>query len=135
MAQGHYTEPHWAKMTLLGTVFAGAVIGMVSMGVVGDLIGRKYAMLLTLAFSFLGSVGCAAFSWGGDMSTYAVISACRLVLGIGVGGLYPLSAAKVAETNPNLRPDPTKIGWSFFFQVCQTAMRRDISVLPVLSVA
>eukprot|EP00035_Acanthoeca_spectabilis_P023853 m.451240 g.451240 ORF g.451240 m.451240 type:complete len:448 (-) comp20118_c0_seq1:6-1349(-) len=114
MSDGGYPEPTWAKMALLGTVFAGAVCGMVFLGMIGDLIGRRAGMLLTLGLTVTGSLGAAVLPWGTDSSIYSVLSACRFVLGVGVGGMYPLSAAKVAESDTDA--DPTKIGWSFFYQ-------------------
>jgi PHS family inorganic phosphate transporter-like MFS transporter len=67
-----------------------------------------------LSLTLVGSLGAAVLPWGSASTIYAVLSGCRFILGIGVGGMYPLSAAKVAESDAKV--DATKIGWSFFFQ-------------------
>ena len=45
-----YLEPAWAKMVILGVVFAGAVVGMGGMGYLGDIMGRERAYCLTMFF-------------------------------------------------------------------------------------
>eukprot|EP01064_Diplonema_japonicum_P008570 TRINITY_DN16026_c0_g1_i1.p1 TRINITY_DN16026_c0_g1~~TRINITY_DN16026_c0_g1_i1.p1 ORF type:complete len:500 (+),score=98.48 TRINITY_DN16026_c0_g1_i1:38-1501(+) len=123
---GDYPEPQWAKLTLLGAVFAGAVIGMLIMGYLGDLIGRRRAMQTTLSFVVFGALGAAFGPWGSANSIYAVLIAMRLLVGVGVGGIYPLSAVSSAEaahddddaTSTDLREQAaSRVGWSFFWQV------------------
>eukprot|EP00040_Diaphanoeca_grandis_P044567 m.12771 g.12771 ORF g.12771 m.12771 type:complete len:441 (-) comp9439_c0_seq1:217-1539(-) len=111
-----YVEPEWANFSLLGAVFVGAVLGMVVMGSLGDYLGRLPAMMLSLSLALCGALGCALLSWGSAESVFGVLAGCRLLLGVGVGGLYPLSAAKTAEADATKDPDPVKIGWSFFWQ-------------------
>jgi PHS family inorganic phosphate transporter-like MFS transporter len=115
-----FTEPDWATYVLKGLVFAGSVFGMCVMGYLGDLIGRRKAMLTTLFFTVIGSLGCALFPWGYDDNViFAVMSACRFILGVGVGGIYPLSAATASEgssadaTHAEVAKD---VGWAFFWQ-------------------
>ena len=92
-----YAPPGWVQYVLLGAVFVGAVVGMLVMGYLGDLIGRRRAMVLTLAFQSFGAIGCALFDWGSAEWVYTVFCASRLLLGVGVGGMYPLSASHAAE--------------------------------------
>ena len=122
-----FDEESWAKYTLLGAVFLGAVIGMLGMGYLGDLLGRKMAMMCTLSFVVFGALGSGLLSWGSDNSVFAVITACRLLVGIGVGGIYPLSAASSSEAKGEEEEHDTasmireqtaaRVGWSFFWQV------------------
>ena len=58
-----FPEPEWSQYVLKGLVFAGSVVGMCVMGYLGDLIGRRKALLMTLAFTVIGSLGCALFPW------------------------------------------------------------------------
>ena len=67
------------------------------MGYAGDYIGRHEAMCLTLAIATVGVLGSGLLSVGTSDSIYAVISLFRFLLGMGVGGIYPLSATKAAE--------------------------------------
>eukprot|EP01061_Rhynchopus_euleeides_P010623 TRINITY_DN2010_c3_g6_i1.p2 TRINITY_DN2010_c3_g6~~TRINITY_DN2010_c3_g6_i1.p2 ORF type:complete len:528 (+),score=207.23 TRINITY_DN2010_c3_g6_i1:70-1584(+) len=126
-ATGDFHEADWAKYNLLGAVFLGAVIGMLGMGYLGDLLGRRLAMLFTLALVVFGALGCALLAWGSDDAIFAVICVCRLLVGVGVGGIYPLSAASSAEAKSDDDNDDTeslirektaaRVGWAFFWQV------------------
>jgi len=111
-----FPEPIWVRYTLLGLVFAGAVCGMTCMGFLGDIIGRRKAMLMTLGFTVLGSLGAAIFPWGSIDTVYALICCCRFFLGVGVGGLYPLSAAESAESSHANEDKTERVGWAFFWQ-------------------
>ena len=73
-------------------VFAGAITGQLTMGLAGDMLGRRRAMLLTNSFSILGSLGTALFTWGPPSTVYGIMMAFRFLLGVGVGGKYPLAA-------------------------------------------
>lgn len=79
------------------SIFVGAIAGQLSMGYLGDLIGRTKALFFTLLLASFGGLGSALFSHGSPESIYAIIIMCRFILGIGVGGVYPLSATKAAE--------------------------------------
>ena len=81
-------------------VFAGAIVGQFTMGIAGDLLGRRNAMLLTNSFSAVGALGTALLTWGTPSSIYATMGACRFLLGVGVGGKYPLAATMSHESSP-----------------------------------
>eukprot|EP00052_Salpingoeca_macrocollata_P012287 m.95147 g.95147 ORF g.95147 m.95147 type:complete len:475 (-) comp18413_c0_seq1:65-1489(-) len=111
-----YPPPDWVHYTLLGLVFAGAVCGMCLLGYLGDFLGRHRAMLVTLGLTVFGALGSAVLSWGSPQTIYAVIGACRFILGMGVGGIYPLSAAKSAESSAEGENMAKRVGWAFFWQ-------------------
>lgn len=67
------------------------------MGYVGDVLDRNTAMTLTLSIASLAAVASAVLPMGSPTSVYIVIIICRFVLGAGLGGVYPISAAKAAE--------------------------------------
>ena len=54
-------------------------------------------MLVTLTFTVVGALICALASWGSANTVYSIIAFGRTLLGIGVGGIYPLSAVHSAE--------------------------------------
>lgn len=114
--QPDFPEPGWAEHALLGVVFGGAVVGMVCMGYLGDLIGRRKAMIVTLSCTAFGALGSAVLAWGTADSVYAVITGCRFILGVGVGGKYPLSAATAAEGSQRHEHASTRVGMAFFWQ-------------------
>ena len=62
-----------------------------------DPTSRDNAMLLTLALTTLGALLSAVASWGSNDTVYIVICAARFIIGLGVGGVYPLSATKASE--------------------------------------
>lgn len=93
-----FPQPQWAKDFLMSVVFVGSIVGMLVMGFLGDLIGVQRALVLTNSFVVLGALSSALLSWGESQRIWAVITASRFVLGIGVGGGYPLSAAKAAQS-------------------------------------
>jgi len=111
-----FREPHWAKETLLSIVFIGSVVGMLTMGYLGDLLGIRRALLLTNSLTVLGAVASALLSWGGAQGVWSVIAVSRFVLGVGVGGNYPLSAAKASESTPSAKEAMTKAADAFFWQ-------------------
>merc|ERR1740130_1098909 len=84
---------------LKSLVFAGAITGQLTMGFAGDVLGRRRAMLLTNSFSVLGALGSALFTWGSPTSVYNMMGVCRFLLGVGVGGKYPLAATMSKEAD------------------------------------
>jgi PHS family inorganic phosphate transporter-like MFS transporter len=89
------------------------------MGYAGDLIGRNHAMTLTLGMVTFAAIMSAVAPHGNATSVYATIIVMRFLLGIGVGGVYPLSATKAAEDGGagGEAIDLTAASWAFFWQV------------------
>jgi len=111
--------------TLDSVVFAGAIIGQLFMGLAGDLCGRKRALVLTNLFTALGAL-CSAFcSWGPATTVYTVITISRFVLGVGVGGKYPL-AGTVSSEGKSAKKSQAKsaleIAFGFFWQTPGTML-------------
>jgi len=89
--------PSWSSSVLSSFVFLGSIIGMLTFGYLGDVLGRSAAMKLTLALMVAGALGSAVLSWGGVYTCTVLVAIWRLLLGIGIGGVYPLSAAGAYE--------------------------------------
>jgi len=111
-----FPEPAWASETLLSMVFTGTIIGMSLLGYVGDAYGRRIGLLASVTLVLIGSLGSAFLSWGGSNTVYLVICVFRLIIGIGVGGMYPNGAALSAEGTSEGEDDGERVGWSFFWQ-------------------
>ena len=67
------------------------------MGYAGDVLGRRVAMAFTNLLTVLGALGSAVFTWGEPPVLYSILMACRFLIGVGVGGKYPLSATMRSE--------------------------------------
>lgn len=81
---------------------AGAIVGQLTFGYVGDCLGRPRALQLTMAMSILGAL-TSAFAVPVDSSNpasiFVFLTITRFILGVGVGGVYPLSATIASESS------------------------------------
>ncbi|EEB88996.1 hypothetical protein MPER_12962 [Moniliophthora perniciosa FA553] len=78
--------------------FAGTVVGMLVFGWLSDKIGRKFGMETTVIVALFS--GLSAASTGANHSLggmLAMLSACRFLLGIGVGAEYPCGSVSASE--------------------------------------
>lgn len=84
------------------SVTVGAVLGQIVFGFSMDYIGRKkvsFATIILLIFG--GLLSSAVFDLGGGFYWY--LTAARFLLGIGIGGEYPLSATLSCEHSSEKR--------------------------------
>jgi len=80
----------------------GAIFGQLTFGYVGDCLGRSRALQLTMAMSILGALASAfavPFDSSNPPSIFYFLALSRFFLGIGVGGVYPLSATIASESS------------------------------------
>jgi MFS family permease len=83
--------------TITSITLAGSVVGGILFGWVGDRLGRKNALLLTLGL-FSGGAIAAAFAWN-----YASLLVFRFVAGIGLGGEWGAGMVLLNEIWPKER--------------------------------
>lgn len=76
---------------------AGAVVGQVFFGWLADKLGRKRMYGIELMVILMGTVGQALSAQGPSVPIVLPIIFWRIVMGIGVGGDYPLSSIITAE--------------------------------------
>ena len=109
----------WVHGTATATVFLGAIAGQLSMGYAGDVLGRTKAMTLTLSIATVSALLSAIVPTGSPEAVYSLVIACRFFLGIGLGGVYPLSATKAAEDggDGHGHANSTAASKAFFWQV------------------
>ncbi len=87
-----------SELALLGAAaLMGAAVGQVLFGWLGDRLGRRRVYGFTLSLMAIGAVGSALSVSLGGLSTLTVLILWRFVLGVGVGGDYPLSATIMSE--------------------------------------
>lgn len=88
-------HPTPVERSMLGSAaLAGAFVGALAAGRIADRVGRKAIYLIDLVTFFASAVMCA-LAWN-----MAVLILFRLLLGIGIGADYPLSATYLAEFSP-----------------------------------
>jgi MFS family permease len=76
------------------------MVGQILFGNLGDTLGRKHALTVTLLVCASGAIGSAAFVFAtvNGPSISAQLACWRFLLGIGAGGVYPLSAVIAKES-------------------------------------
>ncbi len=87
---------------LASSALMGAAAGQVFFGWLGDRLGRRKVFAITLSIMAVGAVGSALSRPFAGLSTLTVLTLWRFVLGVGVGGDYPLSATIMSE-NANIQ--------------------------------
>jgi len=118
-----YPQTKLENAICLSVVFMGAVFGQLVFGYIGDLVGRNRAMFLTNLFCVVGAAGSATITWKKNEAVlYSSIAIWRFILGMGVGGVYPLSATATAEATQSEDRDAIlnkrkRVSWVFFWQV------------------
>jgi len=105
----------WVSGTTSAVIFIGAVIGQLSMGFLGDYLSRNEALAATLFVSAMGALLSAVAPAGSSTSTYAVIVLFRFIIGVGLGGIYPLSATKASEDSSSADPRSSAYGTACVF--------------------
>eukprot|EP00930_Biecheleria_cincta_P070537 TRINITY_DN58177_c0_g1_i1.p1 TRINITY_DN58177_c0_g1~~TRINITY_DN58177_c0_g1_i1.p1 ORF type:complete len:460 (-),score=87.01 TRINITY_DN58177_c0_g1_i1:57-1436(-) len=86
------------KSIMVSMMLAGVIIGQLSFGYIADWVGRKWAFVATAALTIIGALACSfCGGLGGPSGLPVQLALCRFMLGIGVGGEYPLSATVSAE--------------------------------------
>mmetsp|Transcript_20451 Transcript_20451/g.60960 ORF Transcript_20451/g.60960 Transcript_20451/m.60960 type:complete len:463 (+) Transcript_20451:217-1605(+) len=116
-------QKSWVAIQNKSIIFIGCILGQFLMGYAGDLLGRGRALMFTLALAVLGALG-SAVSWGGATQMYTTIIVFRLIIGFGLGGVYPLSATKAAEAGGADEGSAAdrkaaalgRASWAFFWQ-------------------
>lgn len=79
---------------------AGAIFGQLTFGYVGDWLGRGPALYLTMVMSIAGALVSAfavPLNPRDPTTVFIFLSIARFILGVGVGGVYPLAATVAAE--------------------------------------
>jgi len=111
-------QSDWVTGTATAMVFLGAVTGQISMGYAGDVLGRNKAMTLTLSLVCISSFFSAVVPFGSPSNVYTIIIIFRFIMGIGLGGVYPLSATKAAEDGGDSHGNVnvTSASYAFFWQ-------------------
>uniref|UniRef100_A0A6U5XVS8 Major facilitator superfamily (MFS) profile domain-containing protein n=1 Tax=Guillardia theta TaxID=55529 RepID=A0A6U5XVS8_GUITH len=89
--------PRWAAPAVASSCLCGAVIGQLVLGWLGDRFGRRPALIATLLLIIFGAGGGAIFTQGYGNYIWRSLVIWRFILGVGIGGTYPLTAVYAGE--------------------------------------
>jgi MFS transporter, PHS family, inorganic phosphate transporter len=112
------TIPFLVRGAVNAAANIGNVIGQISFGFLGDAFGRKFVYGKELIIAIVGIIliislpvnGTAGLKTGVQKMWW--LFGFRIILGIGIGGDYPMSAAIVAERS-TLKNRGRMLGWIF----------------------
>ncbi|CAI9296352.1 unnamed protein product [Lactuca saligna] len=92
-----FEVPSVIASTMIGVALMGTVIGQLVFGRLGDLVGRRHVYGVSLIMMVVGSIGCGfSFSVLTPM-VFVSLGFFRFLLGVGIGGDYPLFATIMSE--------------------------------------
>ncbi|GMN34695.1 hypothetical protein TIFTF001_004828 [Ficus carica] len=93
----NYQVPAVVVSMIVGIALVGTVIGKLVFGRLGDLIGRRRVYGLALMLMVLSSIGCGFSICTKRGCVLVSLGFFRFLLGVGIGGDYPLSATIMSE--------------------------------------
>ena len=91
------TVPANSATALKSVHSGGNVIGQVGFGILADILGRKKMYGLELIIIIFATLAQALASDSPSMSIVGIICFWRIIMGIGIGGDYPLSSIITSE--------------------------------------
>jgi MFS transporter, PHS family, inorganic phosphate transporter len=115
-------EPGNAASLCSSALIAGMIVGQITLGTLGDVVGRHRAMAVVMLLQ-VGAAILSAFSMRvtigshSEISVYQMLAFFRFLLGLGCGGVYPLSATMTSESSSVSNTDKSKLlALAFSFQ-------------------
>jgi PHS family inorganic phosphate transporter-like MFS transporter len=116
----HGYQAEWVDSMSTAGVFLGAILGQMSMGFLGDYLNRSIALAITMAIAAFGAAMSALVSvqTKSPDAIYGTIIFFRFLLGIGAGGVYPLSATKASEDAAQKKGKVNSVSasWTYLWQ-------------------
>ncbi|TDH74397.1 hypothetical protein CCR75_005202 [Bremia lactucae] len=104
------------KSWLSAAALIGAVVGQLLFGYLGDVFGRRVNMIATCGLLIIGGILCTVAYGGSASGTLWFLFAARLILGIGIGGEYPLAASSTAEDASSVSDRNQRVALTFSLQ-------------------
>ena len=89
----------FSKSVIASSTSIGAVVGMIVFGLIGDFIGRRRGVLITGSLVAVGSILSATCVRSKTVPLMTQLAIYRTLLGVGIGGEYPLSATMASENS------------------------------------
>lgn len=125
--------PVWSSF-ISSSALVGAIIGQLFFGILSDRLGRKFISIATIILVLLGCI-LSAFCFDGILGTsiFLWLGISRFILGVGVGGEYPLSATIASESSTDKKSKDSRVAMVFSMQGFGSLMSA-IVVLVLLSI-
>ncbi|KAG5927971.1 hypothetical protein E4U53_002771, partial [Claviceps sorghi] len=92
--------PDSTSQALKASTSAGIVAGMIVFGWLADALGRRRMYGIELALIIFGTFSCALASSSPSINSAGILIFWRVLMGIGIGGDYPLSSVITSEFAP-----------------------------------
>jgi PHS family inorganic phosphate transporter-like MFS transporter len=92
-----YEVPPSVTSTMLAIALLGTAIGQLVFGRLGDRVGRRRMYGIALMIMVLSSIGCGFSICTTKNCVLVSLGLFRFLLGLGIGGDYPLSAIIMSE--------------------------------------
>ncbi|KAH0523934.1 hypothetical protein TsFJ059_008876 [Trichoderma semiorbis] len=92
--------PDPVNQALKASTSGGIVLGMIIFGWLADALGRRRMYGIELIIIIIGTFGCALASPSPTISAAGLLVFWRVMMGIGIGGDYPLSSVITSEFAP-----------------------------------
>uniref|UniRef100_M4C6F8 Major facilitator superfamily (MFS) profile domain-containing protein n=1 Tax=Hyaloperonospora arabidopsidis (strain Emoy2) TaxID=559515 RepID=M4C6F8_HYAAE len=104
------------KSWVSASALVGAVVGQLLFGFLGDVFGRRVNMIATCILLIVGGILCTAAYGGSASGTLWFLVVARFILGIGIGGEYPLAASSTAEDATSVADRNQRVALTFSLQ-------------------
>jgi MFS transporter, PHS family, inorganic phosphate transporter len=86
-----YPQTQGQTSAISSAALAGAIIGQLTFGSLADRLGRRTIFVTTIAIVIIGALGSATVVQSDTINIYTQLTLWLLLLGLGIGGEYPLS--------------------------------------------
>jgi PHS family inorganic phosphate transporter-like MFS transporter len=129
----HGEMPSPIETGMRAATLIGTVIGQLGFGVLADMYGRRKMYGFELLIVAIATVGVAMAANGasGSMSLVGWLVSWRFIMGVGIGGDYPLSAVITSEFAPT-RSRARMIATVFYMQPCGYLVATVIAIFALL---
>lgn len=85
------------RASITYTEISGVICGMILIGLMADVLGRRKGSILTSVCMLIGSIMLVAADGPTEAGIFEMYTIALFVFGFGVGGEYPLAASSAAE--------------------------------------
>lgn len=118
LTRAGFSQPTWATESEYLAPLTGAILGMFTLGYIGDRIGRHFAMMVAFSLMAIGALGSGLCGWGSATTIYTALTAFQFIAGVGIGGALPLSSTVSADSSAGHGMAARRLGlsWTYFGQ-------------------